>query len=245
MTISKCVEPIILAPSNYPFRRRAIRTLSSMRRCVPLVRRGARTQRPGFQVQPLMSVRFRRPLVQAIRAPSTDTYPPRPFPLLCHLTFHPCVGNAVPDKAFREQRSLWVINGLSQRKSARPPYRITRDGLQRSVHSRCARTCPARRLWIATGLQCISIALPSVVAIRFKLTSIGKQITRQICMAGTDRGFDQYLRQDVTLGVTCAQSLPLFAQWPEDFDRTIEMLFRICADRLANRYGQAAGDGTR
>src|SRR5262245_18601513 len=101
------------------------------------------------------------------------------------------------------------------------------------------------RLGIATGLQCIGIPLPGVAAVRFKPASIGEQIARQICMAGTDRGFDQYLHKDVTLSVTCAQSLPLFAQWPEDFDRPIEMLFRICFDRLANRYGQAVGDGTR
>src|SRR5262245_37680366 len=82
----------------------------------------------------------------------------------------------------------------------------------RSVHGCGARPCIVGSIYIAAGLQCVGIALPGVTAVRFKLASFGEQIARQICMAGTDCRFDQYLREDVTLGMTCTQSMPLLAQ---------------------------------
>src|SRR5262249_1266938 len=90
--------------------RRVTRTLLSTRRCAPLVRRGARRQRPSFQIRLLLSDWFHSLLKPTVRAPSPDTYPPLPFPLLCHLTSRPhgqcAVGQSVPPTI--ESSSVWA-----------------------------------------------------------------------------------------------------------------------------------------
>src|SRR5262249_56465978 len=96
---AKTVHHIILVLPCL-LRRRVTRTLLSTPRCAGFVRRGAGRQQPSFQIQPLWSDRFRRPLGPIVRAPSLDARPLLPSPLLCHLTSRPrgqcAVGQSVP-----------------------------------------------------------------------------------------------------------------------------------------------------
>src|SRR5262245_43257955 len=77
---------ILVLPCLLP--RRVTRTLLSTPRCAPLVRRGVGRRQPSFRTRPFLFDRFRRPLRPIVRAPSLDTYPRLPSPLLCLLTSH-------------------------------------------------------------------------------------------------------------------------------------------------------------
>jgi hypothetical protein len=146
-----CQKPdiTIIPVLHHPPRRRVTETLSSTPRCAPLVRRGARTQRPSFQTGLLLSDHFGHPLGPIVRAPSLDTDPPLTSPLLCHLTSHlrgQCaVGQSVPRAAtiptlFREPRSVFrprPMCGLGQcRVGQRPMMELRKSRHMQRTHSR-------------------------------------------------------------------------------------------------------------